>query len=204
VIGVPVRLCELDGLARKAKARAPLERSRWPIDNRRAKKAPAEGDRQALTAVELVRSQPVQLIVSTNRDNYITLNSYQPLVLHCLVQSGMRVASHRVALPAVVLSRPPVSIRRFPSSMTRTTITAHGNRPVFFGGAIRVRGTLIYCHRPFGVSACAVLYRRAALRETPKHGKRPRRDDFLERRIAGRHALRLHDGGGYFGRRKRP
>jgi hypothetical protein len=43
VIGVPVRLCELDGLARKAKARAPLERSRWPIDNHRAKKVPAEG-----------------------------------------------------------------------------------------------------------------------------------------------------------------
>jgi hypothetical protein len=47
------------------------------------KKAPAEGDRQALTARELDRgaTQPVQLIGRTNRDNYKSLISYQLLIL---------------------------------------------------------------------------------------------------------------------------
>ena len=42
------------------------------------------------------------------------------------------------------------------------------------------------------------------LRKTPQHRQRPVRDDLLERRIAGRHALRLHDGDGYSDRRERP
>jgi hypothetical protein len=37
------------------------------------------------------------------------------------------------------------------------------------------------------------------LREPAEHSKRPIRNEFLERRIAWRHFLRLHDGGGYFG-----
>jgi hypothetical protein len=58
--------------------------------------------------------------------------------------------------------------------------------------------------RQLGVAACAVLYHDPALRETSQYRQRPVRDDFLERRIAGRHSLRLHDGDGYFGRRERP
>jgi hypothetical protein len=55
-----------------------------------------------------------------------------------------------------------------------------------------------------GVAACAVLYHGPALTQPPKHGKRPVHDDFLKLRIAGRHSLRLHYGGRYFGRRERP
>ena len=58
--------------------------------------------------------------------------------------------------------------------------------------------------RPSGIAACAVLYHCSPFREAPQHGKRPRRDDPLERRIIGRHSLRLHNGGSYFGRRERP
>jgi hypothetical protein len=43
------------------------------------------------------------------------------------------------------LRRPSHSTTR--AAITAHAITAHGNRPVFFGGAIRVCGTLIYCHR---------------------------------------------------------
>ena len=49
-----------------------------------------------------------------------------------------------------------------------------------------------------------MLYHGPALRKTPQHGQRPVRDDLLERRIAGGHSLRLHDGDGYSGRRERP
>jgi hypothetical protein len=81
-------------------------------------------------------------------------------------------------------------------------ITAHGNRPVSRRGDslkhLRHRG------RPLGVAACAVLYHGPAFREPPQHGKHPLRDDFLERCIAGRHSLCLHDGGSYFGRPERP
>jgi len=52
------------------------------VDTSWAKKAPAGEDRQALPARKLVKAQPVQLIVSTNRENYNTLNSYQQLIVH--------------------------------------------------------------------------------------------------------------------------
>jgi hypothetical protein len=38
--------------------------------------------------------------------------------------------------------------------------------------------------RPLSIPAASGLYRCPTLRESPQHGKRPRRDDFLERRIA--------------------
>jgi hypothetical protein len=81
--------------------------------------------------------------------------------------------------------------------MTRTAITAHGNRPVSRRGDSLE--PLRYREPPFDVPACAVLYRSPALRKTSQHGKRSIHDDFLEGRIAGRHSLRLHDGGSYFG-----
>jgi hypothetical protein len=49
-----------------------------------------------------------------------------------------------------------------------------------------------------------MLYHCPALHKPPQYGKRPIRDDFLERRITGLHSLRLHDGGGYFSRLERP
>jgi hypothetical protein len=52
---------------------------------------------------------------------------------------------------------------------------------------------LISHKSPFSVTACPELYRCPALRETPQHGKRPIRDDFLERRIAGKHSLRRRE-----------
>jgi hypothetical protein len=70
--------------------------------------------------------------------------------------------------------------------------------------SIPVSCNLLGRQRPLSISACAMLYRRPALREPPQHGERPRRDDCLERRIAGGHSLCLHDGGGYFSRRERP
>jgi hypothetical protein len=49
--------------------------------------------------------------------------------------------------------------------------------------------------RPLSVATRPGLRHRPALRETPQHSKHPLRDDFLERRIGGRHSLRLHDSG---------
>jgi len=68
--------------------------------------------------------------------------------------------------------------------MTRTALRRTAIAPSFLGGAIRFRSILSYCQRPFGIAACAVLYNCPALREPPQHGKPPRRNDFLERRIA--------------------
>jgi hypothetical protein len=57
---------------------------------------------------------------------------------------------------------------------------------------------------PLSVPAGPGLRDCPSLRETPQHSKRSHRDDFLKRRIVGRHFFRLHDGGSYFGRRERP
>jgi hypothetical protein len=86
--------------------------------------------------------------------------------------------------------------------MTRTAITAHGNRPVSRRGDSLKH--LRHREHPFGVSACAVLSHGPALREPPQHGKRAVRNEFLERRVAGRHSFFLHNGRSYFGRRERP
>jgi hypothetical protein len=70
--------------------------------------------------------------------------------------------------------------------------------PRHFGGAIR------YCYHPFGIPASPGFHRCPSLRKPPQHSKHSRRDDFLERRIVGRHFLRPHDGGSYLSRRERP
>jgi hypothetical protein len=49
--------------------------------------------------------------------------------------------------------------------------------------------------RPLSVPASPRLRYLPALRKTPEHGKRPGRDDFLERRIVRRRPLCLHYGG---------
>ena len=58
-------------------SKASGERPQSSDDQPPEKSACRAEDRQALPAGELVRSQPAQLIVSTNRENYITLDNYQ-------------------------------------------------------------------------------------------------------------------------------
>jgi hypothetical protein len=56
---------------------------------------------------------------------------------------------------------------------------------------------------PIELSGSSRTSRLPPLREAPQHGKHPIRDNFLECRTIGRHALYSHDGGGYLSRSER-